>query len=124
MKCSHCNGTGELHGMGYYDCTNCSAADDRAALEASVKAMPPMTREDVLWAAYQAGERIAEQRWQTERDELIRQLRKMWGWAIELDNDTGYFGMDAGPGGTSKEDWRADTRKTLALLQTYDHKKG
>lgn len=122
MTCSHCNGTGELRGMGYYDCTNCSAADERTALDAQLAALPPITRDDLNWAAYRAGADVAEARFALERAELVRQLRNMWGWAIELKHLPGYFDDESEEGLQSVEGWQATVEAARKLLQEYDRK--
>lgn len=105
MICSHCNNTGDLHGMGFYDCTNCPAADERTALDAAIAALPPMVKEDVHWAAYQAGVKAAEQRFAAERTELVAALYTMRGWAMSE------VIADGDP------DWALDMAKTNVLLK-------
>lgn len=55
--CQKCGGTGENGAYGIYDCTapDCTAAVDRTALEAAVKAAGPMVLQDAIWFAYQQG---------------------------------------------------------------------
>jgi len=56
--CQKCGGTGEMVACGIYDCSEpgCTAAVDRTALEAAVKAAGPMLLEDAIWFAYQQGQ--------------------------------------------------------------------
>jgi hypothetical protein len=51
--CTICHGTGEASGDGNLDCTACSAASDRAALNAYVKSLGPVAKEDLLWLVHQ-----------------------------------------------------------------------
>lgn len=120
MTCPVCHGSGDASGQYLYDCAapGCTAAVDRANLDAGLKLLPPMIKEDVHWAAYKAGEQIAEQRWALERAELIQQLRNMWGLAIELNHGGDFFSGDEDTA-AALDEWQFDTRQALALLQTY-----
>lgn len=51
--CPVCFGTGDASGQGALDCTACSAATTRAALNAYVKSLGPVTQEDLLWLVHQ-----------------------------------------------------------------------
>lgn len=55
MSCPRCHGTGEVSQYGILDCTEpgCTAATERAALNAFVEALPPMTPYDKYFAVYQ-----------------------------------------------------------------------
>lgn len=58
MTCPICNGSGERdgeYGLLSCDAPNCTAATERAALEAANKAAEPMTVYDQRWFAYGIG---------------------------------------------------------------------
>ena len=59
MICPHCQNTGKTQGSGYLDCVHCDAAVERAALNAAIAALPPMTKDDLVWYVFQAGRRAA-----------------------------------------------------------------
>lgn len=62
MTCPICSGSGERdgeYGLLSCDAPNCTAATERAALEAANKAAEPMTVYDQRWFAYQAGKAAA-----------------------------------------------------------------
>lgn len=54
-KCTSCAGTGEIGRMGFLDCIapGCTAVIERMSLNAHIKALGPMTKEDRDWACYQ-----------------------------------------------------------------------
>lgn len=63
MTCLICNGSGERdgeYGLLSCDAPNCTAATERAALEAANKAAEPMTVYDQRWFSYQAGKAAAK----------------------------------------------------------------
>lgn len=62
MTCPICKGSGEREGRYRdLDCSaeGCTAATERAALEAAIKAAEPMTPYDERWEAYKAGKEAA-----------------------------------------------------------------
>lgn len=63
-KCIWCNDTGEIDGMGFLDCAqpNCTAAVDRAAVNAFVETLRFSTTEEVHWAIHQRATELAEQK--------------------------------------------------------------
>lgn len=121
IKCTICGGSGESTGNGMLDCPapDCTAATDRATLNDSIAALGPMTRDDIAWAAYKAGVAVSEERHAREAAELAAMVRKMWGWAVELDHDTGYFDCGFGPSDCSKADWQKDMLAGAALAKKY-----
>lgn len=64
MTCPICNDTGETGAYGILDCAapGCTAAVDRAAMNAVIEALPPMTAYDKHWAAFQLGYALALER--------------------------------------------------------------
>src|ERR1700741_2441763 len=52
-RCPVCFDTGETGVEGILDCTACSAPSDRAALNAFVKSLGPMSQDDLLWLVHQ-----------------------------------------------------------------------
>lgn len=62
MTCPICSGSGERegeYGLLSCDAPNCTAATERAALEAANKAAEPMTVYDQRWLAYCVGKAAA-----------------------------------------------------------------
>lgn len=124
-KCNVCLDTGEVGQLGYLDCTACDAAETRTALNAAIAALPPMTKDDLAWYIFQAG-RKAEAAQQQEAIAALRaSLRKMWGYAIDLDH-MGYFQDDLSADRAHEErvtqeqlksEWNSDLNKAAALLR-------
>lgn len=56
--CPECNGSGESNDQGYLDCAapNCTAAEDRAHMEAHLNALGRLSNRDLLWEAYKCGQ--------------------------------------------------------------------
>lgn len=52
-RCSICFDTGMADDSDMLDCTACSAPTDRAALNAYVKYLGPMSQEDLIWLVHQ-----------------------------------------------------------------------
>lgn len=112
LTCERCNGTGETNGYGVLDCSapGCTAASERACLNAFIEALPPMTAYDKHWAAYQMGKDSRDE----EVQAMAGMVRKMWGHAIEL-GETDYFNDPQ----FGKDDWSADCAAAAKLIQRY-----
>ena len=54
-RCTACGDTGETSHYGVLDCCapGCTAAQERAALNAYIESLPPLTPYDKHWHAYQ-----------------------------------------------------------------------
>lgn len=61
--CPVCQDSGQMNHRGYLDCGHCSAATERAALNAYIESIGPMTPYDERWHAYQfaLGRRVKTQ---------------------------------------------------------------
>lgn len=54
QECIWCNGTGEINGMGFLDCTHCTAAAERFALNQFVlEKTHLLTQNELDWAIHQ-----------------------------------------------------------------------
>ncbi len=108
-QCEVCRDSGEVNQMGSLDCVFCDAAEMRAALNAAVASLPPMTQSDLVWYAFQAGRKA-------EAVKLADSLRCMWGWAIEL-GETSYFDDDGYESNDiEKAEWQDDIDRAHKFL--------